>query len=271
MTISTTTTEALSAIGDKLGERDKVELLDNLIGYGGVLTDPGFKKMSLDEIAECIVFGHFRDFLQLEIIDMDNEEAAVHPECAPSYAAELAGELETPRSSSRLEVVAFAERMRVYRAIFGFDLPTQTELSAMMDGACEYLATVHVKDDHCRKCGSPLWWPAAPEDGFTQLHEWENGSYSLTMRLGEKLDRFVPILEEADCDTTSSFWHYFAEYLWPELMQQLESDSESSMFCMYSNHREPLAALQSKIEATLRDPELVEETIAEGRAEGHHF
>ncbi|WP_158507146.1 Imm51 family immunity protein [Subtercola sp. Z020] len=110
----------------------------------------------------------------------------------------------------------------------------------------------------------------------TGLLAFDEDSYSLVLGLSgglEKIDRAVDgaHLEISSWEMTGYFWQSFVNYLWPELTEQVNFDSEAGMFCAYGAELEPLEALRTEFEAVLADPGLVVDALIRGQAEGCDF
>ena len=101
----------------------------------------------------------------------------------------------------------------------------------------------------------------------TNMHDVD-GTMSLTFACGE-----LP----ADAGITASghepngyFWEGIVQYLWPDLAEQLEMDSEAGMFVGYGD-RTVLEQLQGLISPYLDDGERVSVAVREAERSGFQF
>jgi hypothetical protein len=94
------------------------------------------------------------------------------------------------------------------------------------------------------------------------------GSFSLTFACGD-----LPVddaVTAAHHEPNGYFWEGVATYLAPDLVSELELDSEGSMFCAYGN-RSTLARLQQLLEPYLGDPSRIGPLIEDATASGFEF
>lgn len=96
--------------------------------------------------------------------------------------------------------------------------------------------------------------------------DYFNGAHCLSFEGGSAEVRAA--LAPTGYEPTGYFWEGVAEYLAPELSEELEFDSEEDAFVAYGP-RDILEALQSELDPYLAAPEALAALV--GRAEGEGF
>jgi hypothetical protein len=94
------------------------------------------------------------------------------------------------------------------------------------------------------------------------------GAHSLSFACGElPVDE---VIADAGHEPNGYFWEGVAQFLAPDLVAQVELDSESSMFCAYGG-RGALERLRRLLKPCLEDGRRVAKVIRDAEAAGFQF
>lgn len=145
--------EVLHSIGTDLDTKQKIALLDSMIGFGDGADDDYLMGMESTEALETIFSIALRDFLYILCIDNDGERRTTHNHCAEDYANELEQEIKQPRSSNDQQIIEFVRQLNVWVLIVGRHFSADDLVGTARDLLVEHpLAVVGA----CSKCGTSL-------------------------------------------------------------------------------------------------------------------
>ncbi|WP_415947401.1 Imm51 family immunity protein [Streptomyces sp. KLOTTS4A1] len=95
-----------------------------------------------------------------------------------------------------------------------------------------------------------------------------DGEYSLTLTAGGQVADAAVVA--AGHEPNGYFWEGLVQFVWPEIAERLEFDSESGMFCALGSSSD-LTQLKAAMEALITSPEAVRDIIARAKASGFEF
>ncbi len=100
-----------------------------------------------------------------------------------------------------------------------------------------------------------------------KLHDFD-GEHSLTLTAGDQVADTAIVA--AGHEPNGYFWEGLVQFVWPEVAERLEFDSEGGMFCALGSSSD-LTQLKAVMEPVITSPEAVRGIIARAEASGFEF